>query len=215
LDAAAFPLADPDSPPVVVVSGLPRSGTSMLMRILAAAGLPVLADGARAADEDNPEGYYELEAVKRSRSDVSWLEQAGGKAVKVIHLLLPYLPANRRYKVVMMRRELDEVLASQRTMLARSGAQGARLDAAALRRTFAAQLRRVRQHVARRPCFELIEMDYNALLADPLPQLARLVEFLGLDADPARLAAAIDPRLYRNRAAEASASAATGERAPA
>jgi predicted AlkP superfamily phosphohydrolase/phosphomutase/predicted Zn-dependent protease len=207
--ARARPAADAGAPPVVVVSGLPRSGTSMMMRILARAGLPVLADETRPADEDNPEGYLELEAVKRTRSDASWLAQAGGKAVKVIHLLLPYLPADRPYKVVMMRRDLDEVLASQRRMLARSGGGGARLDAAALRRTFAAQLRRVDQYLARRPCFERIEMDYNALLADPLPQLARLVEFLGLDADPADLAAAIDPRLYRNRAGASAGATAT------
>jgi tetratricopeptide (TPR) repeat protein len=196
---------DTDAPPVVVVSGLPRSGTSMMMRILAAAGLPALADGARPADEDNPEGYFELERVKRTRTDASWVAEAGGKAVKVIHLLLPYLPQSRRYKVVMMHRDLGEVLASQRKMLQRSGARGARLDDEALRRTFAAQLRRVAAHLARRPCFERIEMDYNALLADPLPQLARLVEFLGLEADPASLAAAIDPRLYRNRAAATAA----------
>ena len=112
---------------VTVVSGLPRSGTSLMMQMLAAGGVELLIDQIRRADADNPRGYFELEAVKRTRQDASWLDDAAGKAVKVIHLLLRDLPDDREYRVVMMSRDLDEVLASQQAMLARSGKKGANL----------------------------------------------------------------------------------------
>ena len=170
-----------------------------MMKLIEAGGRAILSDGARAADEDNPEGYFELEAVKNSRNDASWIEQAGGSAVKVIHLLIPHLPLDRRYKVVMMHRDADEVLASQRKMLDRQDREGARLDEAALKGAFAKQLIRIRKYMSKRPCFEVIEMDYNALVADPEPQLLRLVEFLDLPGDVADMLAVIDPSLYRNR----------------
>ena len=197
--ASTSTVARPGAECVTVVSGLPRSGTSMMMKLIEAGGRAILSDGVRAADEDNPEGYFELEAVKNSRNDASWIEQAGGSAVKVIHLLIPHLPLDRRYKVVMMHRDADEVLASQRKMLERQDREGARLDEAALKGAFAKQLIRIRKYMSKRPCFEVIEMDYNALVADPEPQLLRLVEFLDLPGDVADMLAVIDPSLYRNR----------------
>jgi predicted AlkP superfamily phosphohydrolase/phosphomutase/tetratricopeptide (TPR) repeat protein len=184
---------------VTVVSGLPRSGTSMMMKLIEAGGRGILSDGVRAADDDNPEGYFELEAVKNSRNDASWIEEAGGRTVKVIHLLVPHLPLDRRYKVVMMHRDPDEVLASQRKMLERRDREGARLDEDALKCAFSKQLTRVRAYMSRRPCFEVIEMDYNALVSDPEPHVRRLVEFLDLPGDVADMLAVIDPSLYRNR----------------
>ncbi len=109
--------------PIVVVSGLPRSGTSMIMKMLEAGGLPVLTDGLRAADEDNPKGYYEVERVKglAEETDKGWLAEARGKGIKVISYLLKSLPPQFNYRVVFIRREIEEVLASQRKMLARRG----------------------------------------------------------------------------------------------
>ena len=104
---------------LTVVSGLPRSGTSMMMRMLEQGGLPVLIDGVRTADDDNPNGYYEFEAVKQTREDASWLEGSEGKAVKMVYRLLYDLPPDRAYRVLFMTRNLDEVLASQRVMLTR------------------------------------------------------------------------------------------------
>src|SRR5208282_6104712 len=101
---------------VVIVTGLPRSGTSLLMQMLCAGGLPVLTDGVRKADEDNPYGFYELEAVKRTKSDASWLSGATGRVVKMVYRLLYDLPPNRHYRVVFVRRRMEEILASQRTM---------------------------------------------------------------------------------------------------
>src|SRR5512136_2813877 len=109
--------------PVVVVSGLPRSGTSMLMKMLEAGGLTLVTDGQRTADEDNPKGYYEVERVKdlANETDRAWLNAARGKGIKVISYLLKSLPADLNYKVLFIRRDLDEILASQKKMLARRG----------------------------------------------------------------------------------------------
>src|SRR5437868_1127771 len=104
---------------LTIVSGLPRSGTSMMMRMLEAGGMPVLTDKVRSADEDNPNGYFEFEAVKRTKQDASWLDDSGGRAVKMVYRLLYDLPVNRNYRVLFMRRNLKEVLASQREMLRR------------------------------------------------------------------------------------------------
>ncbi|HCL28864.1 MAG TPA: sulfotransferase family protein, partial [Candidatus Latescibacteria bacterium] len=110
---------------MILVSGLPRSGTSMIMQMLEAGGVEILCDGERAADEDNPKGYYELEAVKGTKDDPSWLDGARGKAVKLISQLLYDLPEGTPCKVIFLRREMGEILASQRKMLERRGGGGA------------------------------------------------------------------------------------------
>ena len=107
--------------PITIVSGLPRSGTSMMMKMLEAGGMPVLTDSWRSADEDNPKGYYEFERVKQIKTDQAWLPQAQGKVVKMISELLQYLPPIYCYRVIFMRRKLEETLASQRQMLQRRG----------------------------------------------------------------------------------------------
>lgn len=186
-------------PPVIVVSGLPRSGTSMMMRMIAAAGVPVLSDGQRAADEDNPAGYFELEAVKRTREDPSWLQGAGGSVVKLVHILLKDLPATHQYKVVLMHRDLDEVIASQQKMLARHGRTGAAMAPDALRRVFAAQMKSVETWLTDQPNFEPLDVDYNQMLKDPTAEAMRVAAFLGMPERAPVMAAAVDPGLYRNR----------------
>ena len=136
---------------VTIVSGLPRSGTSLVMQMLAAGGMPVITDGERAADEHNPRGYFELEAVKHTRTDHSWLALASGKAVKVIHLLLPHLPLDREYRVIFMQRDLVEVIASQRAMLQQQGRPAANLPDSKLAELFGNQLSQVRQWLAQNP----------------------------------------------------------------
>ncbi len=183
---------------VIIVSGLPRSGTSMMMQMLAAGGMPVLADEARQADEDNPRGYYELEAVKKLRQDQSWLNQANGKAVKLVAQLLPNLPLGRPYRVVFMERPLGEILASQKTMLQRLGREGGHLTEAQLARTFLGQLQTVRR-VLNRPEAQtsVLGMDYHQALRDPQAAAARLNAFLGGGLDEKAMAAAIAPQLRR------------------
>src|SRR3954447_12968927 len=117
-----MPASTSTSAPVIVVSGLPRSGTSLMMNMLQAGGVPIVTDAQRIADDDNPKGYFELERVKQmGRGDVDWVGDSHGKAVKVISYLLKNLPPTSSYKVLFMRRRLPEVLASQKKMLIRRG----------------------------------------------------------------------------------------------
>lgn len=184
---------------VTVVSGLPRSGTSLMMRALEAGGLPPLADGQRAPDDDNPAGYYELERVKGLPHDVGWLADARGKAVKVISQLLLALPREPRYAVLFMRRDIDEVLASQERMLARRG-RAASGDRAGMRALLLRHAEQVLSAVAARPEMRLLSVDYNRLLSpDALDELTRVTRFLG-GLDPQAMLGAIQPALYRNRA---------------
>jgi hypothetical protein len=190
--------------PIVVVSGLPRSGTSMIMKMLEAGGLGVMTDGLRTADEDNPKGYYEVERVKdlAREADKGWLGEARGKAVKVISYLLKSLPPTFNYKVVFIRRDLEEVLASQRKMLARRG-ETEQTAPERMRALFEDDLWRAGYQLKRRPEFESIELHYSAVLARPLEEARRLADFLGGGLDAEAMAAAVDPQLYRNRASRA------------
>ena len=184
---------------VTVVSGAPRSGTSMMMRMLAEGGIAPLTDGVRVPDSDNPFGYYEYEPVKRTKADASWLTEAPGRAVKMIHLLLRDLPTDRSYRVILMRRHLTEMVTSQRLMLERLGRDAGNLSDERKAEIFAAQLDETERWLRSQAAFSCLSMDYNALVANPLPHLERLTEFLGGGLDSAAMAAVIDPSLYRNR----------------
>lgn len=188
--------------PVVVVSGLPRSGTSMAMRMLELGGLETVTDGERSADEDNPRGYWEDERVKeldKEGVDASWLRSARGRAVKIISFLLKDLPGDNNYKVLLMRRDLDEVLASQRKMLERRN-ETAETDDERMRELWENHLWRVGYLLRNRPQFEWIELGYADVLADAHAQARRIAEFLGMDLDTERMASAVEAGLYRNRA---------------
>jgi hypothetical protein len=184
---------------VTVVSGVPRSGTSLVMQMLGAGGFPIRSDGARAPDAHNPRGYLELEAVKRTRRDASWVGSATGHAVKVIHVLVPALPAGPSYRLVLVIRPLGEVVASQRAMLGPSEALDAGPTDSRLAEIFAAQLREVERWAAGRPEVSLLRIDYPGLVGDPRPGAAALSRFLGGGLDEAAMTAAVDPALYRQR----------------
>lgn len=184
---------------IIVVSGLPRSGTSMLMRMLQAGGVPILSDGQRTADDDNPHGYFELEAVKSTRGNPGWLKDAPGKAVKLVHLLLMDLPPGYKYRVLFTDRNLDEVLASQRKMLERSGKAGAALPAEALKQVFTAQLKQVEQWLNGRPDIVWTRVGYRDVINDPVGVAKKVAEFIGRPEAAGAMAAAVDPSLYRNR----------------
>ncbi|MCB9841470.1 MAG: sulfotransferase family protein [Phycisphaeraceae bacterium] len=182
--------------PIMVVSGVPRSGTSMLMRMLDAGGIPLLTDGQRTADEDNPRGYYELEAVKATARDAAWVAAAPGKGVKVIHALLPALPPGHRYRVIFMHRDLDEVLASQRAMLERSG-RGGGGGVAALKRVYAAQIEAALRWG--RAQDGLLEVEYRHVIESPKEESARVAAFVGTPDRADAMAAVVEAGLYRNR----------------
>ena len=186
--------------PIVVVSGLPRSGTSMAMKMLEAGGMQIVTDGEREADADNPRGYYEDERVKdlSRNDDKAWLRASRGRAVKVISFLLKDLPPNLNYKVILMRRDLSEVLASQRKMLDRRGETDETTDERMVE-LWQDQLWRANYLLRHGPQFEWVELDYREALRDPgaaAAGIAGLVDGL----DERAMAGVVDPALYRNRA---------------
>jgi len=185
---------------ITVVSGLPRSGTSLMMQMLTAGGIPPLTDALRSADDDNPRGYFELEKVKLLRQDRSWLPEAAGKVVKIIHLLLMELPTDQQYRVVFMHRDLAEVTKSQAVMLERSGKSGAAMSPEKLAAVFFNQLATVRKWLAERPCFRVMDVNYAELIKNPAASAREINEFLGGSLDVNAMIAAVDPTLYRNRA---------------
>ena len=187
--------------PIVVVSGLPRSGTSMAMKMLEAGGMEIVTDGEREADEDNPRGYYEDERVKdlANTRDKTWLKASRGRAMKVISFLLKDLPPNLNYRVILMRRDLTEVLASQRKMLYRRGESDETPDDRMME-LWQDQLWRVNYLLRKSPQFEWIEIDYGEALRDPAAAATRIASLVdGLD--ERAMASVVDPALYRNRAA--------------
>jgi LPS sulfotransferase NodH len=187
------------SPEITIVSGLPRSGTSMMMKILEAGGMQIFTDNLRLADEDNPKGYYELEQVKALKDgDKSWLKDASGKVVKVISSLLEFLPANYKYKIVFMRREIAEILASQKQMLIRRG-ESSDGDDRKMAEIFQEHLKRVRVWLANQPNMEVLYVDYNALMANPAPEIKAVANFLGLNEKLDTMLAVPDKKLYRQK----------------
>ncbi|PWB74416.1 MAG: sulfotransferase family protein [Holophagae bacterium] len=187
--------------PIVVVSGLPRSGTSMTMKMLEAGGMQPVTDAIRSADEDNPRGYFEDERVKDlgHMEDRSWLRAARGKVIKVVSSLLQYLPDDNFYKVIFMRRNLHEVLASQAKMLDRRG-EAAQTSDEELIKMFESHLEKVEFQLRFRPWFDALYVDHRSVLSDPAGAARRINDFLGGKLDERRMAEAVDPNLYRNRA---------------
>jgi tetratricopeptide (TPR) repeat protein len=195
-----------DGPPadrsrvIIVVAGLPRSGTSMMMQMLAAAGIEPYTDGRRGADSDNPRGYFEHENVKRLHQDASWLPDARGKAVKVVVNLLPYLPEGEDYRVVLLLRHLEEIVASQQAMLDRLGRRGAAMTPERLMRTYTGQLVRVRTWLNARCDVPVLGADYAQALENPAGLAARLAAFLGEPIDVSAAARCVSPSLRRQHA---------------
>jgi hypothetical protein len=187
---------------ITVVSGLPRSGTSLMMRMLDAGGLAPVTDGERTADEDNPRGYYELERVKQlPKGDFGWLDGARGKVVKIISALLVFLPDSHRYRVIFLRREMSEVLASQRKMLERRGEDPDRLSDEKLAALFEKHLAEAEAWMARHEGnLSVLQVSFNDLVREPKPEIERIVAFLGVGLDPDAMGAVVEPKLYRQRA---------------
>ncbi len=188
-------------PPVVIVSGLPRSGTSMMMKMLTAAGLEIVTDNVRSADEDNPKGYFEYERVKEldKSTDKGWLREHKGKVLKIISFLLKDLPDDCFYRVIFMRRDLDEVIASQNKMLDRRGEPRDETGDEKMIQLYRNHLRKVELILQQRPNFELLDVSYRQVIEQPREQAVRVAKFLGLKVEPDQVASAVDRRLYRTR----------------
>ncbi len=185
--------------PLTVVSGLPRSGTSMMMRMMEAGGMPVMIDGERIADDDNPRGYYEFEAVKRTKQDPSWLEGSEGKVVKMVYKLVYDLPKNRKYKIVLMRRKIPEVLASQRKMLDRNQQATRDIEDAQMAELFRSELAAFYRWAEAQEHIDMLIIDYNEVHERPLDKMKEIAAFIGAPLDTQAMADVLDKSLYRNR----------------
>lgn len=187
-------------PYITVVSGLPRSGTSMMMKMLEAGGLAVMTDDLRTADESNPKGYYEFERVKMlNNGDNSWVPNAQGKVVKVISYLLEYLPAEFTYKIIFMNRDIGEVLSSQRRMLERESKPDSGVSDEQMSALYKKHLAKVQSWLSRQENVEVIYISYNDTLQMPQDTLEIINRFLGGNLDTAAMQQAIDQSLYRER----------------
>jgi len=184
---------------VTIVSGLPRSGTSMMMQLLIAAGREALTDSKRIADEDNPLGYFEFEKTLGLAKDASWIPLARGKVIKIVAQLLPFLPATEHYQIIFMQRDLTEVIASQKAMLDRQGRTGAELNEQQLRQTYLEHLVRIRNQLARRPEVRTLVVDYSKLLEQPEEGVGRIAEFVGKPFVRERALSTIRPGLRRQQ----------------
>ena len=182
---------------VIIVSGLPRSGTSLMMQMLHNGGVEVVTDNVRSADVDNPRGYYEFEKVKKIKEDASWLPETRGKAFKMISQLLYDLPPSERYRVIFMERDPDEMLLSQEKMLERSGRRSAPREE--IKRSYTLHLTRLNEWLGRQRHIEVLRVSYNDLMEHPERESQRVGKFLDGKADPERMAATVEPSLYRNR----------------
>jgi hypothetical protein len=184
---------------VTVVSGLPRSGTSLLMQMLEAGGMRLLVDGIRAPDEDNPGGYFEFEPVKRTRDDASWLDGAPKMGVKMVYALLYDLPPTYDYRVILVRRDFSETIASQRSMLRRLGRRGSDMPDERLAVLFAEELSKLARWVRAQPNVRLLEIDHRDCLYNVQAAVEAINRFLGGHLDMVRMVGVPDPRLHRNK----------------
>jgi len=183
---------------ITIVSGLPRSGTSLMMQMLAAGGMPLLTDFERKADIDNPRGYCEWEPIKLLPKEPNRIDEAEGKAVKVITQLLLSLPPGRNYKLIFMERPLPEVLASQDEMLKRRGSTQS-VNHALLTSAFRDHMREVVAWLERRTEIPVCRMGYRKVLSDPSNSAKAVRDFLDLELNVEAMAREVDPSLYRNR----------------
>jgi hypothetical protein len=189
-----------DPKTVIVVSGLPRSGTSMMMKMLEAGGLQILTDNLREADANNPKGYYEFERVKQLKDgDLAWLSDAAGKVVKIVTGLITYLPPEYKYKVIFMKRDLNEVLSSQKKMLGRLGKEDDNIPDDKMSKVYEEHLKQVKGWLVRQPNIEMLYVNYNTMVADPTESLQKVNEFLGGNMDVKVMAGVVDKELYRER----------------
>ncbi|MBI5895035.1 MAG: sulfotransferase domain-containing protein [Desulfobacterales bacterium] len=189
----------PLSESIVLVSGLPRSGTSMMMRMLDAGGMPIYTDNIRKANEDNPNGYYELEKIKQLEQDAAWLKNEQGKVIKAISALLPSLPKDLFYHVIFMRRHMPEILASQQKMLKRRGVTDDRIPDTLMAAKYEAYLAATYKWIAKQSYLNVLYVHYNEVLADPWNQAQRVTAFLENRLNVENMVRVVDPDLYRQR----------------
>ena len=186
--------------PIYIVSGLPRSGTSMMMKMLEAGGLSILTDNIRTADDDNLQGYYEFERVKKLKEgDVEWIKDAQGSVVKVISALLEHLPAGQHYKVIFMEREMMEILSSQRKMLERRGKPGNPAEDGRFSELYGKHLDKIKSWLAHQTNMEVLYIHYNEMVEQPTVYAAKVAEFLGTSLNVKAMGEVPQEKFHRQR----------------
>ena len=184
---------------IIIVSGLPRSGTSMMMRMLEAGGMRILKDEIRKANEDNPAGYYEFEKVKELKKNPSWLENTKGKAVKIISSLLEHLPERYTYKIIFMHRNMEEILNSQRQMLIRRGEPTDEVSDEKIGKMFLKHLQKIEERLNKQSNMDVLTIHYNEILKEPAKHGEIINRFLGNTLNTKNMTGVIDRTLYRQR----------------
>lgn len=184
--------------PIVIVSGLPRSGTSMMMQMLEKGGLEIMTDKIRKADADNPKGYYEFEKVKDVEKDKSWLDKCSGKVLKMISMLLLHLPDDRKYEVIFMERKMDEILASQKKMLKRLDRDDNENDEK-IRDGYIKHLSKVKNELKSRKNFKILYVNYNEIISNPVNTIKNIEDFLSFEINTENMIRTVDKSLYRQR----------------
>ena len=185
---------------IIIVSGLPRSGTSMMMRILEAGGIEPLTDGIREADVNNPGGYYEFERVKKlPDGNIEWLKHAEGKAVKIIASLVPHLPPRYNYKIIFMKRAMDEILASQKDMLSDRDKDVENVNEQKLRTLYNKHISEVLYYMEEQSNIKFIEVDYSGVVKNPREQMEGIEKFVEVDMDIDDMVDVVNPKLYKHR----------------
>jgi hypothetical protein len=184
---------------VTIVSGLPRSGTSLMMQMLAAGGMPVLSDGERRADIDNPKGYLEWERIKQLPKEPGLIAEAEGKVVKVISQLLLSLPPGHEYRVIFMQRPLPEIMASQDEMLRRRGTYEAGVDNSVVAGAFRDHLYKVHSWLTSQPDVKVLRVPYHEVLSGPKVTAENVAKFLQFELDVEAMVRQVDRTLYRQK----------------
>ncbi|MFC2025943.1 sulfotransferase domain-containing protein [Chloroflexota bacterium] len=185
---------------ITIVSGLPRSGTSMMMNMLEEGGMEIITDNIRIADDDNPKGYYEFERVKKLKDgDVEWLKDAHGKSVKIISALLENLPDLYSYKIIFMCRNMDEILASQKQMLVRRGEPTDKVNDRTLAELFEKHIEHIEAWLKMQENIKTIFVDYNQLIFDPQRLTTKIIQFLEETLNQQKMVDIVDRKLYRQR----------------
>jgi hypothetical protein len=184
---------------ITIVSGLPRSGTSLMMQMLLAGGMPVLIDGERVADADNPRGYFEWEPIKLLPRDPTVIIEAEDKAVKVVSQLLFALPSTHRYKIIFMRRQVAEVVASQSEMIRRRGLPASPLTSMQMASALDMHLKQVQTWLQNKPDLSVQNVEHRELMNDPERIGRTIAEYLGGNLDVDVMSRQVDASLYRHR----------------
>lgn len=184
---------------ITIVSGLPRCGTSMMMQMLEAGGMPIMTDNIRKPDVDNPRGYYEFEKAKEIKEDSSWMKDCFGKAFKMVSALLYFLPEDNAFKVIFMKRDMQEMLASQKMMLERLGQNDNNLSDEEMAQKFAKHLQKVVDWLAEQDNIDTIFIDYNEVIQDPNENVKSVNRFLGGDLNLDKMVGVVERSLYRQR----------------